>query len=69
MMCLGAALDPKEVRRARLKEIQYITDKKVWRRIPRQALRRGYKIVKGRWIDVNKEDSTNWKYRSRYVAK
>ena len=66
----GAALDPKEVRRARLKEIQYIKDKKVWRRIPRQeALRRGYKIVKGRWIDVNKGDSTNWKYRSRYVAK
>ena len=30
----GAALDPKEVRRARLKEIQYIKDKKVWRRIP-----------------------------------
>ena len=51
----GAALDPKEVRRARLKEIQYIKDnKKVWRRIPRQeALRRGYKNVKGRWIDVN----------------
>ena len=30
----GAALDPKEVRRARLKEIQYIKDKKVWRIIP-----------------------------------
>ena len=43
--------DPKEVRRARLKEIQYIKDKKVWRRISRQeALRRGYKTVKGRWI-------------------
>ena len=60
---LGAALDPKEVRRARLKEIKFIKDKKVWRRIPRQdALRRGYKIVKGRWIDVNKDDSTNWKH-------
>ena len=60
----GAALDLKEVRWARLKEIQYIKDKKVWRRIPRQeALRRGYKIVKGRG------DSTNWKYRSGYVAK
>ena len=58
----GAAVDSKKVRRARLKEIQYIKDKKVWRRIPRQeALRRGYKIVKGRWIDVNKGDSTNWK--------
>ena len=66
----GAALDPKAVRRARLKEIQYIKDKKVWRRIPRQeALRRGHKIVKGRWIDVNKGDSTNWKWRSRNVVK
>ena len=36
----GAALDPKEVRRARLKEIQYIKDKTVWRRVPREeALR------------------------------
>ena len=25
--------------------------------------------MKGRWINVNKGDSTNWKYRSRYVAK
>ena len=66
----SAALDPKEVRRARFKEIEYIKDKKVWRRIRRQEdLRRGYKIVKGRWIDVNKGDSINWKYRSRYVAK
>ena len=32
----GAALDPKEVRRARLKEIQYIKDKNVRRRIPLQ---------------------------------
>ena len=32
----GAALDPKKVRRARLKEIQYIKDKNVRRRIPLQ---------------------------------
>ena len=25
--------------------------------------------MKGWWIDVNKGDSINWKYRSRYVAK
>ena len=25
--------------------------------------------MKGRWIDVNRGDSTNWKYRSRNVAK
>ena len=51
----GAA--PKEVRRARLKEIQYIKDNKVWRRIPRQEARhRGYKIVNGRWIEHQLED-------------
>ena len=33
------------------------------------ALRRGFNLVKGRWIDVNKGESTNWKYRSRYVEK
>ena len=69
----GATLDPKDVGWARLKEIQYIEDNKAWRRIPRpEALRRGYKNVKGRLIDVNKGDSTNCKkksrYRSRYVA-
>ena len=25
--------------------------------------------MKGRWIDVNKGDGANWRYRSRYVAK
>ena len=25
--------------------------------------------MKGRWIDVNKGDSANWKYRSRCFAK
>ena len=66
----GAMLDPKEVRKARLKELQYIHEKKVWIKIPRRrAIREGYKIVKGRWIDINKGDMTNWNYRSRYVAK
>ena len=65
----SAALDSEEVRRARLKEIQYIKDKKVWRRIPRQeTLRRGYKIVKGRWIDLNKCGQHQLE-KSRYVAK
>ena len=34
----NVALDPKEVRRATLEEIQYIEDEKVWRRIPRQGV-------------------------------
>ena len=56
------SLDPKDVRRSRLEEIQYIKDK-VWERIPRQeTVRRGCKIVKVRWTDMNKDDSTNWRY-------
>ena len=66
----GEVLDPKEVRRARMKELGYIHQKRVRKRIPRkEAIKRGYKIIKGRWIDVNKGDTQNPIYRSRYVGK
>ena len=58
MMCLVQPWTRSQTGEAQ--EIQYIKDKEVWRRILQQeALRRGYKIVKGRWINVNKGDSTN----------
>ena len=66
----GSVLDPIKVRRARLKELEYIKAKEVWRKIPRkEALRRGIKIIPTRWIDVNKGDDVNENYRSRCVAK
>lgn len=66
----GLLLDPREVQRARMKELHYIHEKNVWAKMPRsEAMKKGYKVVKGRWIDINKGDLTNWKYRSRYVAK
>ena len=66
----GEELPAHEVRKARLKEVGYIEDKKVWRRMPRaEAIRRGIKIVDVRWIDINKGDLRNPLYRSRLVAK
>ena len=66
----GEELDAKEVKKARLKEVGYIHEKKVWRKISRrEAQQRGIKIVEVRWIDVNKGDTQNPVFRSRLVAK
>ena len=66
----GASLDPKEVVKARLKEVGYVRDKRVWTKISRkEAIRRGIKIVGTRWIDINKGDTKHPNYRSRFVAK
>ena len=43
---------------------------RVCNKIPRaQAIRNGWKIIKTRWIDINKGDDVNPKYRSRLVGK
>ena len=66
----GGILDAKKVRQARLEELKYIEDKQVWEIVDRTyAEQRGIKIIKTRWIDVNKGDSEKEKYRSRLVAK
>ena len=66
----GQVLCPKEVRRARLTEIEFVKKKNVYVKIPRRlAILNGWKIVKTRWIDVNKGDEKNPLYRSRFVAK
>ena len=66
----GEVLDPKEVMRARLKELDYINNKGVWKKIPRrEAWEKGIKIIKSRWIDVNTGDGINPNYRSRFVGK
>ena len=66
----GEILDPKEVMKARLKELECIDNKKVWRKISRRdALEKGIKIIKSRWIDVNKGDAVSPNYRSRFVGK
>jgi hypothetical protein len=66
----GEMLDPAKVQGARREEIQYVNDMKVWRKMSRrEAIRRGYKIIKVRWIDINKGDKQHPLYRSRLVGK
>ena len=46
----GAELDRREVRKARMTEIGYPRDKKVWTKIPRStAVRNGWKVIKSKW--------------------
>ena len=62
-------LDAGKVVEARAKEVTYLRDKRVYDKIPRhQALRNKWKIIRTRWIDINKGDETNPDYRSRLVA-
>ena len=66
----GCELDGREVKKARMKELEYIQDKNVWKVITRaEAKRNGWKIIRTRWIDINKGDSSNPDLRSRLVAK
>lgn len=66
----GAPLDPEKVVAARKLEIQYATRKPVWRKIARaEARKKGWKVIKSRWIDINTGDDSNPIYRSRLVGK
>ena len=66
----SAPLDPEKVITARKLEISYADKKPVWEKIPRStAKEKGWKIVKSRWIDINKGDDLNPNYRSRMVGK
>ena len=66
----GAPLDPAKVVEARKLEMEYATKKPVWNKITRrEAKARGWKVIKSRWIDINKGDDNNPNYRSRMVGK
>ena len=66
----GLALDPRRVLEARQKELDYIEKKKVWEIVSRDKARaNGWKVIKSRWIDVNKGDAMSVSYRSRLVGK
>ena len=63
-------LDAGKVIEARAKEVQYVKDKRVYSNITRkEAQARGWKVIKTRWIDINKGDDSNPVYRSRLVGK
>ena len=50
--------------------MEYIEKKKVWYRTTRaEAISMGCKIVGGRWVDVDKGDTSRADYRNRFVAK
>ena len=66
----AAPLDPVKVVAARKLEIKYADQKPVWKKILRSVAKaKGWKIVKSRWIDINKGDDKNPNYRSRMVGK
>ena len=49
--------------------MEYVKNKNVWVKIPREtAQQKGWKIIKTRWIDVNKGDDDSPIYRSRLVG-
>ena len=67
----GATLDPKEVRRAREEEIQYVRTMKFYDKVPIEQCyaKIGRAPISTRWIDINKGDQSNPNYRSRLVAR
>ena len=66
----GMRLEAGKVKEARTKELEYIKQKGVWKKIPRSvAHARGWKVIQTRWIDVNKGDDESPVYRSRLVGK
>ena len=67
----GQPLDRALVKIARQKEMDYFREKGVWVKRPRgEAMAMmGKKPISVKWIDVNKGDDENPKYRSRLVAR
>ncbi len=67
----GQVLKDELVREARAKELEYFHSKSVWIKVSKQSVRQrgGRPPISVRWVDVNKGDDLNPKYRSRLVAR
>ena len=66
----GAVLDPRLVGEARALEMKFFNDMRVYDNVPQaEMLARRGKIIKTRWIGVNKGDAAHPNYRSRFVGK
>ena len=66
----GMKLEAGRVIEARAKEVTYLREKRVYDKVHRQyAMRNKWKVIKTRWIDINKGDDDNPVYRSRLVGK
>ena len=67
----GDVLKVELVREARALEVEYLKRMKVYDIVSRAEMKRSGrgKLIKGRWLDVNKGDSVSPDVRSRYVGK
>ena len=67
----GQVLKDSLVKEARAAELAYFHTKGVWLKVPRETARArgGRPPISVRWVDVNKGDDMNPKYRSRLVAR
>ena len=67
----GQMLDPTLVKAARKLELEYFASKQVWHKRTREEAFRnqGKAPITVKWVDVNKGDEQNPKYRSRLVAR
>ena len=67
----GQVLRDDLVLQARLKELEFFHSKGVWIKVPRERARAvtGRNPISVRWVDVNKGDELEPKYRSRLVAR
>ena len=67
----GQVLRDDLVLQARMKELELFHAKGVWIKVPRDRARAvtGRNPITGRWVDVNKGDEIEPKYRSRLVAR
>ena len=66
----GLSLDPRGVLETRQKEFYSIKKKHVWEIVSRDKARANvWRVIKSRWIDVNKGDDIAVSYRSRLVGK
>ncbi|CAK0870975.1 unnamed protein product, partial [Prorocentrum cordatum] len=60
----GEILDPEGVRAARQEELDWRRGRQVWMKVPRrEMLEKGKKAVTLKWIDTNKGDRTQPRYR------
>ena len=59
-----------EILSFRVSELKYFRDMNVYKVVPREhQLKTKGKIIKTRWLDINKGDLGNPEHRSRLVAK
>ena len=67
----GAPLGPEEVYRARVDEVKFIRDMKLYDKVPVEECWKntGVAPIGTNWLDINKGDQVNPNYRSRCVAK